>query len=401
MIFHSFARRSERGFILIYVAGILLFLSATVMGMAVALRLDTQVLLRQKENLQSEYRLDAGLQYTLAQLAKAAAIGSSASIDLREKGRMGVWKVNGGLYQAEIGGATVTFMLEDAGGALDLNTLTEEEWTRYFTALSLGSPEEAGLWAKRILEAKTLAGQSNGGKGFASIDDVLAVDTIPAAVRYGRGGEGASAGVGAAAVGTGAAPDVAAATTAAGVTSPTTAGATGAMGAASSTGASAVNAPLAGSAGYTGQIPSLRELFSVGTGIRQLEVNRSPLPLFAALTNAKIEQLVKFGQARQAKPLTVAEAVQILGEPARPILYVGKSPMLRLRMETDAGPGRLGMSVLLKSGDGNYVVAEKRITPVALGASILDLPPQQPLPDETAAPPAATPPPAGNAATKP
>lgn len=361
--------RQARGFILIYVAGILLFLSATVMGMAVALRLDTQVLLRQKENLQSEYRLEAGLQYTLAQLAKATAIDATATIDQREKERLGGWKINGGLYQAEIGGATVTFLLEDAGGAVDLNTLSEAEWKRYFTALGLGSPEEAALWAQRILEAKALAGQSNGGKGFTSIDDVLALDSLPAAVRYGRGGD---------ASGAPATPPVGADGGPAGAAVPPAGG----------------DATAAGKGGaYTGQITSLRELFSVGTGMRQVEVNRSALPLFAALTTASTEQLVKFEQARQSKPLTLAEAVQMLGEAARPLLYVGKSPLIRLRMETDAGPGRLGMKVLLKNNNGSYLAAEKRLTPVSLGASIFDVKLQPPLPAEGAPPAAGTPPP--------
>lgn len=361
--------RQARGFILIYVAGILLFLSATVMGMAVALRLDTQVLLRQKENLQSEYRLEAGLQYTLAQLAKSAAIETTATIDVQEKARMGGWKAGGGLYQAEIGGGTVTFLIEDAGGALDLNTLSEEEWKRYFTALSIGTAEEAALWARRMLEAKALAKQAGGASGFAAIDDVLALDTIPAAARYGRAADAGDA----TATGAGATPPDASSNT------PVPAG----------------SAPTpAKSGGYSGQVPGMRDLFSVGTGMRQVEVNRSALPLFAALTTASLEQLIKFDQARQAKPLTVPEAVQLLGESARPMLYAGKSPLLRLRLETDAGPGRLGMAVLLKSESNNYNVAEKRLAPVALGASIFDVK-LQPPPAEgsSSAPMSAAPPP--------
>jgi hypothetical protein len=360
-----------RGFILIYVAGILLFLSATVMGMAVALRLDTQVLLRQKENLQSEYRLEAGLQYTLAQLAKSAAIEGTASIDVQEKARMGGWKAGGGLYQAEIGGGTVTFLIEDAGGALDLNTLSEEEWKRYFTALSIGTAEEAGLWARRMLEAKALAKQAGGATGFASIDDVLALDTIPAAARYGRAADSGDA-----ATGAGGAASVADAGTPSTAPSSGTPAATGKSG------------------GYSGQVPGMRELFSVGTGMRQLEVNRSALPLFAAMTTASVDQLVKFEQARQAKPLTVPEAVQLLGESARPVLYAGKSPLLRLRLETDAGPGRLGMAVLLKSESNNYNVAEKRLAPVALGASVFDVKLQPPPMEGATAPATAAAPPA-------
>ncbi len=374
LLFHLPPKHRHGGFILIYVAGILLFLSATVMGMSIALRLDTQVLLRQKENLQSEYRLEAGLQYTLAQLAKAAAIESTATIDLREKERMGGWKINGGLYQAEIGGATVTFLLEDAGGALDLNTLSEEEWKRYFTALGLGTAEEAGLWAKRILEAKALAGQSNGGKGFASIDDVLAIETLPAAVRYGR------------------AADAATGMTSSSAALPAESGAAAGAASLAGAGGGVSTAPAAPAGGYAGQITSLRELFSVGTGMRQVEVNRSALPLFAALTTASTEQLVKFEQARQSKPLTLAEAVQILGENTRSMLYVGKSPLIRLRMETDAGPGRLGMTVLLKSGDGNYTAAEKRLNPVSFGASIFDVKLPPPVLNEPTAPAGATPP---------
>lgn len=346
--------RQQRGYILIYVAGILLFLSATVMGMAVALRLDTQVLLRQKENMQAEYRLEAGVQYGLAQLGRTAAVDAATTIDLRTKAGMGLWRANGSKYIAEIGGASVLFVLEDAGGPVDLNTLGEDEWRRYFAAMGLGSVEEINLWARRLVEARQIAAQLNGSNGFASIDDVLALESIPAVARYGRQPGGSMAAVdGVAAVG-GFAPNP----VGAGAADPT----------------APVSPDAADRAGS--YVPGMRDLFSVGTSMRQVEVNRGPIQLIAVLSQASTENLIKFEEARLRKPLTLDEATKILGGSSASVLYVGKSPLLRLRLETDAGAGRLGMSVLLKQENSIYKALEKRLTPVTPANSLLNyLPP--------------------------
>jgi hypothetical protein len=351
--FHS--SRQQRGYILIYVAGILLFLSATVMGMAVALRLDTQVLLRQKENLQAEYRLEAGIQYALAQLGRTAAVEGAAGIDQRTKAGMGLWRPNGSKYLAEIGGASVQFVLEDAGGPVDLNTLSEGEWRTYFAVLGIGTVEEISLWSRRLVEARQIAAQLNGSNGFHSIDDVLALESIPAIVRYGRQPGGSVAAVDQAG-GQGFASNSTAA-----VAPVTSAGPDGKTGAAD-------NAPAS--------IPGLRELFSVGTSMRQVEVNRGPIQLIAVLTQASIDNLIKFEEARAKKPLTVDEATKMLGGSSASVLYVGKSPLLRLRLETDAGAGRLGMSVLLKQDGSSYKTLEKRLVTVNPANSLLNyLPP--------------------------
>ena len=61
----------QRGYILIYVMAILLFLVATVTGAAYALRLNAQESHQQREHLRAEYRLRGALQYALAQFALA------------------------------------------------------------------------------------------------------------------------------------------------------------------------------------------------------------------------------------------------------------------------------------------------------------------------------------------
>lgn len=343
--------RQQAGYILIYVAGILLFLSATVMGMAVALRLDTQVLLRQKENLQAEYRLEAGVQYALAQLGRSAAIEGAAGLDLRTKAGMGLWRADGSKYLAEIGGASVLFVLEDAGGPVDLNTLSENEWRTYFAVLGIGTVEDINLWSRRLVEARQIAAQLNGSNGFASIDDVLALESIPAVVRYGRQPEGSVA-----AVDNRPAANGSPAPTAVPMTD--------------------TPAPAAGAEAGPAFIPGMRELFSVGTSMRQVEVNRGPIQLIAVLSQASMDNLIRFEGARAKKPLTLDEATKILGGSSGSVLYVGKSPLLRLRLETDAGAGRLGMSVLLRQSNTTYKPLEKRLVTVTPANSLLNyLPP--------------------------
>lgn len=347
--------RPQAGYILIYVAGILIFLSATVMGMAVALRLDTQVLLRQKENLQAEYRLEAGVQYALAQLGRSAAIEGAAGLDARTKAGMGLWRADGSKYLAEIGGASVLFVLEDAGGPVDLNTLSENEWRTYFAVLGIGTVEDINLWSRRLVEARQIAAQLNSSNGFASIDDVLALESIPAVVRYGRQPGGSVAAVDNRPAANGSPVPAAVPTTDAPV-------------------------PAGGAEAGPAFIPGMRELFSVGTSMRQVEVNRGPIQLIAVLTQASMDNLIRFEEARAKKPLTLDEATKILGGSSGSVLYVGKSPLLRLRLETDAGAGRLGMSVLLRQNKP----LEKRLVTVTPANSLLNYLPPPPDPNDPA-----------------
>lgn len=314
----------QRGYVLIFVAGVLLFISVLVLGMASALRLDAQLTLREKEQLQSEYVLRGGLQYLLAQMGVTRhAEQMGGALDARVKEELGLWRIDGGPYSVALRGGTVLIRLDDAGLLPDANQLSDKEWERLLVALG-GSPGRAKMWVQRILQEKEAAAKRTGKGGFASIQEVLGIAEIPLEMRYGKGEEA----------------------------------------------------------------PGLKDLLSVGTELKQLEVNRSPLILFQALLEAKGEDLQKFEAARRERRLTLAEAQKYLGGIGA-VVYEGQSRLLRAQISLvpepragDASPpavaSGLALVATLGNESGSPRLIEQRIGAAAL---LLTAPPRKlPLP---------------------
>ncbi len=276
----------QRGYILIYVIGILIFLGMTALGVAYVLRINAQQVVNEKEALQNEYILQSAVQYTFAQLIKGKSPLAAAAVRAMAPGdaaRIVMWKMGGGPYSTEIQGKQVEVAVEDAGDLPDLNALTNEELQRIFRAL--GAPEEAAVaYVDEIAKAKIRAARERGGTGFVSLDQVLNLDAIPERYRYG------------------AKPDAEAEQNA---------------------------APPQ---------PGLAQLVTVGTGLRMVNLNKAPLQIIAALVGADAGQLEKFAAARKTQPLTLADAVAILGESARKSLQEGASTLYRIRVKL-AQPG--------------------------------------------------------------
>lgn len=175
-----------RGYVLIFVAGILLFVSVIVLGAATSLRLDAQLTLREKEQTQTEYLLRGGLQYLLAQLETARVVDQmGGAVDAGSKEEMGLWRFPGGPHVVRLKAGSVRIDVDDAGWLPDANQLTEKEWQRLFTLLS-ASADNAARWTRRVLEERDLAAARSGSAGFASIDEILAIADIPPAIRYGH-----------------------------------------------------------------------------------------------------------------------------------------------------------------------------------------------------------------------
>lgn len=348
---------AQRGYILIYALAVLLFLTGTVTGAAYALRLGARETQQQREQLRAEFRLRGALQYTMAQFALAAAVSGGArpvtaagGAAPRGSAPTGTaptgtaptgtappgtappgtappgntvggfaepeppgWALQEASKTLQIDAVEVEIVIEDPGGIADGNALDERMWTDYFSALGSAQPGEAEYWAAALLAWKERVGRANGRGGFASIDEMLRADALPVAVRYGGW----------------------------------------------------ATAQAAGSA--RAATPGFADLFVVGGGERVLDVNRAALPLLAAASGAAADRLASFRAARARERLTVAEAVRMLGERARPLLQETRSdPVFRVALSTETGAlgGRLGLFAFVQRRNGQVQVLSWRLGPV-------------------------------------
>jgi hypothetical protein len=320
--------RRQRGYILIYAVTILLFLVGTVTGAAYTLRLNARETYQQREQLRAEFRLRGALHYAMAQFALAAgtratpAAGptpspatSAGQPDKSAQSGRG-WPLEESAHQLQIDGSDVAIAIEDPGGIADANAMDERMWTDYFAALGVTQAGDARRWAAAVIAWKERVGKTNGRGGFAGIDDLLMLDALPAAVRYG--------------------------------------------------GWAAAERPRAPQ--ETG--PGLPDLFLAGSGERVFDVNRAALPLVAAATGAGTDQLAAYRAARERRKLTLDEAVRLLGDRARPLLQESRTDaVVRLVMTTAvgdsaAGASRLSLSAFVQRRDGQVRMLAWRLNPM-------------------------------------
>lgn len=259
-----------RGYVLIFIMGVLLVVSVLVLGFATTQRLDTQLAVREKENLQAEFLLRGGLQYLLAQLETARVVDQmGGAVDAKAKEELRLWRLGGGPFTVRLKAGTLRLVLEDAGRLPDANQLTEVEWVRLFRALGVAEAL-ATNWTRRVLDERNAAAARGGQAGFASLDELLAIAELPAEIRFGerRGREAR---------------------------------------------------------------PGLRDLLVVGTQVKLLEVNHSPLLLFRVLLDAKTDDMERLANARRSGKQSVADAARILGQTSA-LFYIDQSPAWRARI---------------------------------------------------------------------
>ena len=303
---------AERGYILIFALAVLLFLVGTVTGAAYALRLDAAEVARQREQLQAELRLRGALQYALAQftLGVPAANAGSPPSDAGAKPRG--WRFEPSTQAVQIDGAEIAATLENPGGIADPNSFDERAWSSYFAALPVAGAEQARRWAAAVISWKERIGRANGRGGFAAIDDLLALDALPVAVRYGG------------------------------------------------------RSVRDDSGEVIPGLPGMPELFVVGAGEKVLDVNRAALPLIAAYTGASAESLAAFALAREQRKLTAEEAQRLLGPRAGPALQDKRTDeAFRLTLTTASGAHRMVMVAHLRYQDKSFRLLSTRIGPAA------------------------------------
>ncbi|EJE53535.1 hypothetical protein PMI14_01687, partial [Acidovorax sp. CF316] len=74
---HRAGRAGERGYILLFALGLMAVVTTVVLGVSVSLRLDAQLLAREKEALQEAYVLQSAAAYTALQLGIASAVAGA------------------------------------------------------------------------------------------------------------------------------------------------------------------------------------------------------------------------------------------------------------------------------------------------------------------------------------
>jgi hypothetical protein len=199
--------------------------------------------------------------------------------------------------------------------------LTKEEIQRIFESFGASASDAQNLTGI-LIKARDNAGKERGGSGFSGMQQLLSIEEIPARYRFG------------------AKPD-------------TEAAETGLPGASVANKPGAENVPVQ---------PGLDKLVVVGTGIKNVNLNRAPLSVIFMLIKTDAASLARFDTARKAKTLTLAEAVQILGEPARQALSEGTSPIYRIRVNMEK-IGRMYSAVAIaKEEGGNFKILSYRIS---------------------------------------
>lgn len=177
---HSRADRRQQGYVLLFALGLLAVVSTLVLGVSAALRLDTQLLAREKELLQENYALQGAVQYATAQLAIASAV-DALQLDPRDEllRNWQRWHPQTTPYTIAIGQHHIDVLIEDSSGLPDANTLTTLEWQRLFVLLGASSPQTAQTLAARLVEFKQELIRMRGGAGFASLQELLEWPDIP------------------------------------------------------------------------------------------------------------------------------------------------------------------------------------------------------------------------------
>lgn len=321
-----------KGYILIYVIGILVFLGVVGLGVAYTLRVNAQLVLNEKEIMQNDRLLESAAQYTLAQLIKAKkAEVAIKTMEPSEVAKLALWKKGG--YRVQIQGHEIAITIEDAGDLPDINVLTKEVIQRIFESFG-ASPAEAVTLSGVLIMAREKAGQSNEGRGFSTIRQVLDIEAIPARYRFGVKAEDESLGYGIAQ------SDI------------------------DRPGSKMPDLPHTD----VGKVrkspallqPGLDKLVMVGTGVKTVDPNRAPLPVIFALVKTDVAALARFDTARKTKALTVAEAAQILGEPARQVLHDGDTPIYRIKLIMEKLGRVYGAVAIAREEGGNFKMLSYR-----------------------------------------
>ena len=289
----------EHGYILLFALGLMALVATLVMSVTVTLRLDAQLLTREKTALQEEYILRGAARYAALQLGITSAV-TALKPPLNEASlrQWTLWQPSGQTYEATLGAARVLIQLEDISGLPDANMLTLQQWERLFLLLGANSPEVAKGLATRVTELREQLVRARGTAGFSSVRELLEWKEIPSSMIQGG----------------------------------------------------------------TEKVPlGLRHLVVVGTRNKQVDLHATPLPLLQILGNVTNEHLQQLATLRRVGPITAAQAQQWLQGTGLTAHAHGAPPTsfrARLRVASSSPQG-LTLVAVIASENGDFAVIDQ------------------------------------------
>jgi hypothetical protein len=298
---HAFAPSGERGYVLLFVLGLLSVVATVVLGTSVGLRLDAQLLATEKAALQEEYLLKGAARYAAIQLGIAAAVEAS-SLDPRDETfrQWELWRITDDRqHQITMGDSVIGAALEDVSGLPDANLLTAQEWERLLLLMGMPSQEEARTLATKITALRETLERVRGiAGGFWSLQELLTWHEIPEAIAFGG--------------------------------SDTT--------------------PL-----------GLQHLLVVGSRSKKVSLDKTPLLLIQALGNVSDEKSRQLNTLRKAGPIQAPQAQQWLQGTQLTALPPGAKPTAvraHLRIQPPAKTGRSLVAILVSENSG-FAIADQ------------------------------------------
>ena len=291
----------EHGYILLFALGLMAVLATLVLSVTVTLRLDAQLLSREKTALQEVYLLRGAAQYTALQLGITSAVTTLSPPLSNEARRQWIlWRPNEQTYEANLGSAKVRVELEDISGLPDANMLSLQEWERLFLLLGSSTPETAKGLATKVMEMREQLMRTRNTTGFSSIEELLEWREISVEMVHGQTKKN----------------------------------------------------PL-----------GLKHLVVVGTRNKRVDLNSTPMPLLQVLGNVTSEHLQRLATLRRVGTITTVQAQQWLQGTGLTALTPDASPAAvkaRLSMATSQPQGQTLVAVFVKE-NGDYSVVDQMI----------------------------------------
>lgn len=257
------------GYILLFTLGVLAVISVLILSMTLSLRMDAQLVSREKSRLQDEYTLRGAVQYVIARLGVTLeSQRQMARKSLDSNSQRTLWSLDEGLYPVRLDGADLLVSISDGGSLPDANLLTEPEWQRLFVELGADGKQSASSFARAIIEARLSASKTIGGAGFESLSELTGIQSLPPYLTQGEKSVGR---------------------------------------------------------------PSLIDLLVIGTELKQLEINQSPLVLFKVLAGFDENKADTLKLTRSRGTITLIEGQKLLID-SRVKLMTNKSEYIRVEI---------------------------------------------------------------------
>jgi hypothetical protein len=280
-------RARSRGFVLIYVLGSVLLLSAVVMGAALSVRDRTVGVIAKKQQLQTEQWLRGALHTASAKIGLDAEIArrkpNDSQLAQALSPRYASWTLGWGLQDLVQADQNYAVQVIPAEWLPDANLLVLDEWRRLFAWLGVPD-EQAQAYAQRVWLKRTQMLRMGSARGFTHWDQILSVLPLSPSQLYGRAG---------------------------------------------------------------GAEQGLLDLLVLGTNKRTTDPNQTPLAIYRALYNASDDRLNRLARLRAAGPVTTAQEAEVLGltvsaPPAQPAANAAAnaSRLFRLMVLPQSASGR-------------------------------------------------------------